>query len=227
MSYLTSVIDFLVLTWLFWPLLVLIPIVCYFMVLDAVRHEHYPLMPELLLAAVIAAVVYHFPVLHLYAFSWQVWALAVPVYIVAGFGIAFYKWMAVIHDFRASGPAAIIASTRADVWQEAVKANRVKWTGPELVKEVSSRLDRYWDRKAVIEVPPSRCPDQLTQAEFSAVALRVYPNWKKHPIATWWVYWPFFALSVVFDPIERFIRQLTAWLKGVFNGVARKFSVSA
>ena len=57
--------------------------------------------------------------------------------------------------------------------------------------------------------------------------ISVYPDWKCHPVAAWWVYWPFFAFSIIFDPITRTCRWLFKLVKNYYEMLAKSFSVSS
>ena len=53
-----------------------------------------------------------------------------------------------------------------------------------------------------------------------------YLNWQKFPIANWWTFWPFFALSSVFDFIEDIIEWLVDQFKAMYQQLSLGYKVS-
>ena len=50
-------------------------------------------------------------------------------------------------------------------------------------------------------------------------------NWRAYPVFTGWVDWPYFAVSVVTDPIEQFVRAAVRRLRAFFEWTAKIFEV--
>lgn len=197
MHSLYSFLDILFLTWTFWPIVVGLPLICYGVVSSLEAKDESEAWPTLLIILAGAATLYRYPALRLT--EWQTWAYAVGGYVLIGFLLTLYKWVMVLVDFRKSDVAKDIAETRT------------AYSSPKKAAASLGSLYRY--KKCLVEV---------NDADGT---ISVRPNWHSYPLATWATYWPFFAFSVILDPIKRGIEHAIGWLKSFFDGIARRFAV--
>lgn len=187
LSYLFVLFDLLFATWFFYVWLVgfsLWTFIAAAVVLDKDNDDfHYGI--GFLFGAVLLAAGWHWKDFGGWLADWSHLPYVVGGYVIIGFLVALYKWTMVLFDFRRSNPAALIAKARTNSYASAYHASR------------KDHIEAAFKDKCVVT---QHGGDEAT-ATYS-----VYPNWRRHPIASWWAYWPVFAFSVVFDPIERAIR---------------------
>lgn len=208
MYFLISVLDFLFLSWFFYPVIVILPIICYAIVFKTSEENEFPVEPSFLLIPVIGALLWRFPSLRGLFADWHVYLYVVGGYVLAGFLLSLYKWIMVLVDFRKPNVKIMIGCCRSDIeTRYSHNHNAAK------DQQVAEQLRRdYQFKNCLVTVNPDR-------------SITIYPDRHKYPIATWWVYWPFFLLSVVFDPLKRVIEKLTEWTKTFYESIARRFSV--
>ncbi len=201
MHYLFTVLDILFLSWFFWVPLVIVPIACYYAIASSIDDDHtwsgWPLTCLLLLGG---AVLYRWPAARLT--DWHTWLYYGLAYVAAGFGVALYKWVVVLAEFRKGDAKEKIAEIKKD--------------STRLDRNTLDALRRHF-RDCTVELRVGGIPE--------AQVFEVFPDWRKHPISTWWTYWPFFILSIPLDWLTHGIEWAADLLKDFWNGIAQRFSV--
>ena len=101
-AFFTTVLDFLLLTWVFWPIILALPLVAYYNVTVAVKNGYTEVFAGLLIGAVIGILSYRFPSFRGYFDGWRAFVVVIGGYVVVGFLLSLYKWLSVLWDFRKS-----------------------------------------------------------------------------------------------------------------------------
>lgn len=193
-----TILDYLLLGWLFWPVAI-VPLLIAYALVNADDSDC--AVGALILSAVaLGACLYRYPEFRAFAFTWSGAAWLVGGYVVAGGILSLWKWVNVLMDFKRKAPEALKKVKRPDA-------------PSEIAENLGRSIFGYGKSHYVVS------GDGLNGDSV------YYPNYKVFPIATWWVYWPFFTLSVVFDPINRLIRRVYDLLKGVYERMARTVAV--
>ena len=210
-TIITAILNFLFLTWVFWPLAILSPIIAFGMVANLTdkadrygcfKHEVWSPVPGFFIAFFVAALAWHFPFLRGYFDGWRAIATVLGGYVIVGFFMSFYKWIVVLVEFY---------------------------------KERENIIARITEvKKSALSSTHHSCEEMIeSEYKFCNVEKReddtyiVYPNWKKYPIEIWWCYWPFFIVQIPFDIVKDFIERAFNWIKGFYNSIAKKFSINA
>lgn len=205
------VLELLITWWIFYPIVVIGLLMCYKSLQDNIfdpRASSYsrmytldvgPFVTLVLTVGLLAA--YKFG---LFAISWQWWLVGAAIYFVMGGIVSTYKWVQVILDFNKP-------ESRVDVQKTIDRAKL----------EYPVESDRGMGFKSFI-VTRHHClkVEWCGDSSFS-----VYPDWEKFPLKLWWLYWPFFTLQVVFDPVQRFIGRCVRALRQFYDALARRWSV--
>jgi hypothetical protein len=207
MHLLISILDFLLLGFFFYPLVVGLLLLAYAVTASLEKEKEWGVGPLLLLTLTGGALLYHFPILR--STDWSVWAGVTGGYMAVGFMVSLYKWVDVLIAFRKRPVAADIVEAK----EEEYRCSPQNHAAARL-KDAANRLTGY--REPYCDCVAD-CNDDGT------ITLR--PDWRKHPIAAWATYWPFFALSIPFDWLKRGIERITNWLRQFWDGIARRFSV--
>lgn len=207
MSYLITALDLIFLSWFFWLPLVIVPIACYYTIMHDLdsRYHKWSSWPFAFLAMLGGGVLYRYPGARLT--DWHSWLYAGLIYVAVGFGVALYKWIAVLVEFRKGDVAGAIAKARQRVTEDAGG----RYAPDLLLSKVVDRLESDY----------AQCVVESTPDGF----IVIWPDWRQHPIGTWATYWFYFVLSIPFDWLTRVIEWVTNLLKDFWNGVARRFSV--
>ena len=216
---LISILDFLVLTTMWWVMLALLVVIIYAVSSEHAKLNQYPLGAEIFLTLITAGLIYRYPVLQPYARNWVWWVAGLGAYLGAGFLICSYKWLAAVLDFRKRCDSLTDMVLQAKTMCARRDHNQVVREGTGETEYVSQRLkdllgSDHGYGKVKIDVTP-------------AGVYRAYLDWNAYPLAIWWVYWPFFLFSCIFDPIQRAVRRFIDWMKRYFHAIALRFSVSA
>ena len=212
----TTVLDFLLMTWIFWPIILTLPLVAYYNVTDSVKEEESEFLAGFLIAAIVGALVYKFPALRGYFDGWRACLVVFGGYIAAGFLLSLYKWLSVLWDFRKQDVRNKIEECRIDYSVAEEKYKTKKESGERFNPEPDSVEDR-------VENLFKKCNVEKNEDG----TFTVFPNWKQYPIGIWWVYWPFFLLELPFDFVKRVMERLFNWLRHFYNGIAKSFAVKA
>lgn len=205
MTIITAVLDFLLMTWIFWPIIVVLPFVAFYNVFSAVKEDEVEVFAGAVIAAIVGILAYKFPVVRGYFDGWRAWCVILGGYVSAGFLLSLYKWLVVLWDFRKADVKGRIQSCRNSYNAEMEKGRS------SYIDSVKQRIQNLFE-KCVVE-------------ENNDNTFSVFPNWRKYPIGLWWVYWPFFLLELPFDFVKRIAESLFQWLRHFYNSVAKKFAV--
>ncbi len=187
--------------------LVIVPIACYYAIVNSID-DHYktwsgrPLTCLLLLGG---AALYRWPAARFT--DWHTWLYYTLAYVAAGFAVALYKWIAVLVEFRKGDVTGDIARARQRVTKDADE----RFAADLLLNRIVDNLARDY-RGHIVESTPDG-------------SITIWPDWRKHPIATHWTYWPFFVLSIPLDWLTHGIEWAADRLKDFWNGIAQRFSV--
>jgi len=199
MSVLLTILAFLTLWWVFWPIVTILTLITYFAV-SKNKDDDFESGALALLALTIVGLTHYFGAWFL--FTWPTVLYTVGGYVAIGVVIMGYKWLTLLSDFR----------TKAKEFLKSI---------PEggSVAEKAQRLDSHvfgsYGRHVKVDTVDG--PD--SRAFY-------YLNWRTFPLANWVVFWPFFSLSVVLDPILRVTRRVIKWCGEIFEAIAKKFAVS-
>lgn len=205
MTLITSLLDFLFMTWVFWPIILTLPFVAYYNVVSAVKDDESEVFAGFVIATIVGILAYKFPAVRGYFDGWRAWSVVLGGYVAAGFLLSLYKWFVVLWDFRKLNVKETIEKCKKE-------AKDAEDSGNRYCPSVESRLKDYSDFQKCI-------------VESSEGTYTIYPNWKKYPISIWWTYWPFFLLEIPFDFIKRIMENLFNWLRHFYNSIAKSFAV--
>jgi hypothetical protein len=209
MTIITAILDFLFMTWVFWPIILVLPFVAYYNVTNAVKDNECEVFAGVLIAGIVGILAYKYPAVRGYFDGWRAWAVVLGGYVAAGFLLSLYKWLVVLWDFRKGDIKGDIAQCKREYNNE-YERNFAKGYS---VTSMADRVERAF-------------PKCNTTANEDGT-FTVFPNWKKYPIGTWWTYWPFFLLELPFDFVKRIMENLFNWLRHFYNSIAQRFSVRA
>ncbi len=196
----STILGYLMLPWVFYPLCGTIIGFVYNAVEDDKDFDEAPLW---WIAIIVACCLYRFDSFRAYAFTWGGALSLVAAYVGAGIGVALWKWVIALSDFKAR-VALWMAQRTPDYVQKVIPVNQAK--------DMSSDL---YDGS----------PYHAVKVVFGETVTYVLDH-KQFPLVTWAVYWPFFLFSVALDPIARLVRRILSALKGVLDTLAKRFSVS-
>ena len=205
----TTVLDFLLMTWIFWPIILTLPFVAFYNVFSAVKDDESEVFAGFVIAAIVGILAYKFPTVRGYFEGWRAWSVVLGGYVATGFLLSLYKWFVVLWDFRKQDVKAYINAAKADHQTSEEKVAKSGFGSSSSVEDI-------------LENKFTKCVVEEENGVYS-----VYPNWKKYPIGTWWVYWPFFLLELPFDFVKRIMERLFNWLRHFYNGIAKSFAVKA
>lgn len=201
MSILLTILAFLTLWWVFWPIVTILTLITYFTV-NQKDEDDFEAGALALLAVTIAGLTHYFDAWLI--FAWPTVLYTVGGYVAIGAVIMGYKWLTLLSDFR----------PKAREWLK--EREHLNETPEDKRKGLSNALYGYHDNNKVKvlrdlspEVPPI-----------------YFLNWRAFPLANWVVFWPFFSLSVILDPILRVTRRVIKWCGEIFEAIAKKFAVS-
>jgi len=171
------------------------------------QQDDFVSLPGILALIISGMLVYHYHWFH-YLSSWKFWVWSLVIYLVAGFCVSLYKWFMVLFDFKKNLLEINSAVQNAKVKISGKTEAPLTDTGmAKVVKDLTS----YWNGHYCVG--------------YVGDSIKVYPNWIKHPIAMWWMYWPAYSISVILDPIQRLVRNLVDWMKRFYDSIARRFSI--
>ncbi len=190
-----TIVDFIFLGWFFWPLFAAFSIGSY-LCIRGDKDETFSGGALFLIACALAASAVRWPEFRALIFSIKGAALILGIYTAIGGALALWKWLAVLMDFRKAAPE-ILTQARAN-----------KVDSDELRKHLAETIYGYYHGR-----------DKVKESNDGSF----YPNSKAFPIATWWVYWPFFFFNVILDPVARFIRYVADLFSNLYENLAKKF----
>ena len=199
MSIVSGVVEWLVFSWAVFPIYAITAIWFSFLVSGADKENEASVMSKflVLVAALVTVSRYgHFSDL----LNWRFDLFWVAVYLGVGFLVCMYKWFSLLHDFRHAAINVLAEHPGMTAHADTVK------------RRIHSRMGFYSDRFA----------DDRILVDTSG---RYYIDWTGFPICTWWLDWPYFLLSTIFDPIQRAIRSAVQRLRSFFHWTATLFSV--
>lgn len=167
----------------------------------ALGHQEDEFHPEALifLGALLAGILYRFDNLRHFLLSWDGALLGAGGYLMIGAAISLCKWMQKLDGFK----------TFAKDWLPKNKPDPRNFTPPQ-----KERLERAWT-------------DTYATGRVTEQDGVFFLNWRKFPLATWWIYWPFFSFSVILDPIRDLVNTIIAWFGNRLEQLAKIFSVKA
>lgn len=196
MSILLTILAFLTLWWVFWPIVTILTLITYFTV-NKKDEDDFEAGALALLAVTIAGLTHYFDAW--FIFTWPTVLYTVGGYVAIGVVIMGYKWLTLLSDFK----------VKAKEWLNANES----YLGLRY-EALSRHVFGYNTNKVIV----SEAPDHVKPI--------YYLNWRTFPLANWVVFWPFFSLSVVLDPILRITRRVIKWCGEIFEAIAKKFAVS-
>jgi len=211
MTIITTILDFLLMTWIFWPIILTLPFIAYYNVVSAVKDNDSEVFAGFLIAAIGGALAYKFPALRGYFDGWHACFVVLGGNVAGGFLLSLYKWFSVLWDFRKADVKGRIEACRS-AYDTDVEKNSSRGYSTPSVKDRIEGLIIF--KKCNVE-------------ENEDKTFTVFPNWKQYPIGTWWVYWPFFLLELPLDFVKRIMENLFNWLRHFYNGIAKSFAVKA
>lgn len=187
---------FLALPYIYWSLIIGLGSWSYYLAHD---EDDFHWGAGILVALMVAALSWQFPIVFTTLTSWPEAAYALGGYVVVGVLVAAYKWYGILVDFK----------ERAPQWMETVK--------------VDSRTDKHVRLSSLIY----GCYGKVSMTGITQDSPpRYYPNWKGFPISNWITFWPLFSLSIAFDALGRVAKRLVNSIGAALERVAKKFSVS-
>lgn len=194
----TSILTFMLLGWFFWPLTAVLVLWTYCLVRG--EDDDFSYWATLFMGAVIASVIYRYDHIRVWIWNAEHATWCIVAYIAVGFLIAVHKWTNHLMAFKSAGrkEVADIAKRHPD-WEKG---------STDFIRSLRSALSLKGDS---VYYSPEK---------------GYYLNWREFPIGNWWAYWPFFILSVVFDPIRRACRWTVNRLKKFWEGLAKYFAVN-
>jgi len=214
---LTDILNIALMTWFFWvvfaafliwPLVLIVSVVC-----D--DEAKFVLSPLVLFGVLIFVSTYHWPSLRPHVLDWHFWLRYTIGYVVVGFLVTTGKWYLTLKKFSRSNPAERITLARAQAQQK--EEARESGGG----RRMDARSIEDFTQSALEQAFP-RCKVNYGTGK----ANNIYPNWRKYPIAGWWMYWPFYLLQMPFEFLQELITTLVGKLKRYFEGIALRFAVN-
>ena len=199
-----TVLDFLLLSWAFWLIAPGLTVIAYIIVSELADEKEWGFAPLFFLALAGGALWYRYPEVRL---TWSGAAWAAAGYVAAGFILSLWKWLTVLLDFKKLPVAVMIACQKADA-----RIQNPSYHAQAVLNEAARKLAHDCTLKGCKVVE-------------NAGTITIYPDWRRHPIATWFTYWPFFLFSVVLDPVKRGIARLVQELKELYESIAKRFKV--
>lgn len=194
-------LEYLFLGWAFWVLLPLFALFSWLTLADTNEARVWPAFWSVL---ILGAVFYRYPAFMPHGWGWAWSAL---LYVAAGFSVSLTKWLWVLIDFRKLPVAEDIANAKAVADRKNPQNHSFARCG-DAAHDLHYR-DRY----------------RHCSVETDGVTIMITPDWRKHPVANWLAYWPFFACSLILDPLSRLASRTVKALKRVYQTMAEQFTV--
>jgi hypothetical protein len=132
----------------------------------------------------------------LFPHTWGGWTWLTVAYLFVGFVYSLGKYVRTLGRFKAAVQAALPLAKARD-------------NGIRLPCNVQQQLDAEWTGKITI------------LSNDSGLIL----DWRRLPLANWWIYWPWFSLSSVFTFIQNFGKNLVNLFRGLYDKLAARFAV--
>lgn len=195
----SDILDLLLIGYVFWPVLFVFALLIY----ASIERGKSILCGNFFGVLFIAAVWAHYrtipPFINIVEFA--------GIYILVGFLVSLYKYFIILYDFRKNAPAAITK----------IKKHYSPPTYRLNDKEMITRVES--DLSTELDLP-------YNSVEYDETTNSYHIKYNNcGPIALWWIYWPCYLLSTIFDPIERFIKYIYEKIKGFYNNMAKWFGV--
>lgn len=208
MEIITAILSGLFLTGVFWLIVPSLFLISYLLVCgdsDPTDLNEIPLIPAFLLSVAIYGVSFKYALIT----SWAGLGWFLLVYGGVGFLVSVYKWTEVLLKFP-----------KKDIAEKIFEA-KTKFRGKSTDTDVDLKnFQAHMECAAGCWYDAKRCKVECSEG----YNVSVYPDWKQHPIASWWVYWPLFSLSIPFEWGRKLVNKLTKLLKDFWNNLAKRFA---
>jgi hypothetical protein len=208
MEIITAILAWAFLTFAFWLIVPGLFLTSYIIVCgdsDPTDLNEIPLIPAFLLSVAIYGISFKYALIT----SWAGLGWFLLAYAGIGFAVSVYKWVEVLVKFPKKDISEKIEEAKAKF--------RAKFTDPDAN---SKDFRRNMEYAAGCWYDAKRCKVECNESQH----VSVYPDWKQHPIAAWWVYWPLFSLSIPFEWGRKIVNKLTKLLKDFWNNLAKQFA---
>ena len=228
MTYIINVHEWLLaaatITWLFWLVILFSFFITAKAVTESAEEDSFGCAHVLFFTIFVTFIIYRFDGLRAFL-AWPNWIYVLGGYLVAGFGIAIYKWFQRVSAFRKFAQTAAL-----EIEEELREQESLQRLAPGArIPNSHSSVDPK-DK----ETPRTLLKKQLdNHYNFHNIGTdttnpeepKYYLMSSKSRVALWWTFWPFFLFSVVLDPLTRIIRSASALLSSIFTRISKRFSV--
>jgi hypothetical protein len=210
-----TVLSILFLTWAFWVAVPLLTLASYICVVNNIKDEDdsVPWIAFLFLSFAIWGLGYRFQN-WVDVSNWRWWASMLGSYFGVGFGVSMYKWLSILRGFDRKAASVAIVLTRDKVKALYDDPRDQSW------RIAGKRQDQYLQDELKQMADFKRCVVNVALNGATAV----YPDWRKYPIATWWVYWPFFMFDVLLDPLHRLVKMALKFMRHFYDSIGKLFA---
>lgn len=196
-SLILTILDFLILPWVFYILGSISVIVTYCFLNNDDHDVDFHWGAATLTALLVGLCAYRFEAFAHALASWPQGLYLIGGYILAGALVGGYKWLMILIDFR----------PKARKWLDAHTDYAERYPSK------ADALSRH--------VFGSGGKDRVIQSEGS-----FHLDHRAFPISNWITFWPLFIFSVVLDPVWRLTQRLLKWAGSLLERLSKAFSVS-
>lgn len=212
MEYVITFFTWVALSWLFFPIACLSLITTYFNIKNDERD--FPIVSGIVLGLVVwlSILRFDFP-----QFSWANLAYFVGGYIIIGFFVALFKWVQRLKEFK---KVATEIKEKKDGEYNSIfskyREQNYNWSEEQLKSSTLESIKRSTETDLSY---------RFSNVLYDTSTKKFYLGVNKVSVSTHWVYWPFFVLSIVFEPIASVINFLVDYTKNFFTSISKRFSV--
>ncbi len=214
MDFIITAISWLALSWLFIPLVAISLLATYFNVKN--DRDDFPIFSGFLVAGIVYLSSFRFESLSV-LFSWSNIGYFLGGYILIGFFVALFKWILKLKEFKR-----VALEKRTDL-EESLEKDVLSYL------DKNPRSNREDAIKSVVDGNRNRLVSTLSYKYnlvcVDSVTGKIYLGVEKSLVSKHWIYWPFFILTVVLDPITEFVNFMVDYLKNLFTIISKRFSV--
>jgi len=204
-AFFLAILAWLMFPWVFWTLIGILSLVAYKLVGVGQDEDEFSFGALFVTSLIIVGLIYRHDTAWALMTTWPSNLYVVAGYAAVGFGVMSYKWLTLLADFR----------PKAQAWLE---TDRNSFKGAETKSKALS--EHAFPKRGYCYT------SMVTFCETPAGNISYYPNWRMFPLANWLTFWPFFSVSVIFDPLLRLSRRVVKLCGEALEAIAKKFSVS-
>lgn len=213
MEFIINSITWLALSWLFFPIAAITILTTYFNVKN--ERNEFPIFSGIVIGGLVYLASFRFE--ELAKFSWNNIFYVLGAYVLAGFLVSLFQWIKTLREFKVFATDAkkrLIESFEEDV--NGLMSRNAGYTRKEAVDSTTK------SHKSSLR---SSLSHNFKNVNFDEQTGKFYLGVDKSTMSKHWVYWPFFALSIIFDPITEFVNFVIDYAKNLFTSISKRFAV--